>query len=217
MENLEFDQSKGKIIGLTGQTGAGKSTVGSLLTGRGYHIIDADLVARQVVESGEQCLLDLAIEFGIEILNVDGTLNRKKLADIAFHDKDKRLKLNQITHPFIIAEIKKQAEKYLDRGELVVFLDAPTLFESGADSMCDKIVSVIAPRSVRLERISQRDRLTQDEALARIGAQHDDSFYTQRSNFVIENTSDTSALRVKIMEMLEKLEIVLPMQNNNKE
>lgn len=205
---MDSTEKKGMIIGLTGQTGAGKSTVCEMLKLRGYRIIDADLVARGVVDKGEKCLLDLAIEFGIEILNSDGTLNRRKLADIAFRDKGKRVRLNQITHPYILEEIELQAGKLFQRGETVVFLDAPTLFESGGDKLCDKIVSVVAPVKLRAGRIKSRDLLTDDEARARIGAQQKNKFYTERSDFVIENNSDISALRVLVMEMLDRFGII---------
>lgn len=205
---MEETEKHSMIIGLTGQTGAGKSTVCELLLGRGYKIIDADLVAREVVENGGQCLLDLAIEFTIEILNEDGSLNRKKLAEIAFPDKEKRMRLNQITHPYILAEIKSQADKLVENGAKFVFLDAPTLFESGGDVMCDKIVSVIAPKKIRLERIIRRDNLTETEVKIRMGAQHSDSFYSSRSDFTIRNESDISALRVLVMEMLDKIGVV---------
>lgn len=202
---MEEAEKKSMIIGLTGQTGAGKSTVCELLAGRGYEIIDADLIAREVVENGGQCLLDLAIEFTIEILNEDGSLNRKKLAEIAFPDKEKRARLNQITHPYILAEIRSQADKLIANGAKLVFLDAPTLFESGGDVMCDKVVSVVAPKNMRLDRIILRDGLTGAEARARMKAQHNDNYYSIRSDFTINNESDISALRVLVMEMLEKI------------
>lgn len=204
---MDSIEKKGIIIGLTGQTGAGKSTVCDLLKSRGYSVIDADLVARQVVDKGEKCLLDLAIEFSIEILNADGTLNRRKLADIAFNDKEKRTRLNQITHPYILEEIRFQVDSLLQKGEPAVFIDAPTLFESGGDALCDKIASVIAPVGIRIARIKARDNLNEDEARARIGAQHSNKFYTERSDFVIKNDSDISALRVLVMELLDRFGI----------
>lgn len=207
-KNMEETTRQQRIIGLTGQTGAGKSTVCDLLRGRGYKIIDADAIARKVVEKGGQCLLDLAIEFTIEILNEDGTLNRKKLAEIAFPDREKRTRLNQITHPYILAEIRAQTEKLFKNGTTFVFLDAPTLLESGGDAMCDKVVSVVAPKKLRMERIIARDGLTEEEAKARISAQHGDTFYSCRSDYTIRNTSSMSALRLLVMEMLEEIGIV---------
>lgn len=199
---MKQPEKKGLIIGLTGQTGAGKSLVSTMLSDRGYSVIDADIVARQVVTHGSKCLLDLAVEFGIEILEAEGTLNRRKLGDMVFHDKHKRQRLNQITFPYIQEEIFAQTEKKINAGEPVVFLDAPTLFESGANAYCNKICSVIAPLETRLIRITHRDKITNEDALARINAQHDDEYYTSRSDFVIHNDGDLSDLRVLVMEML---------------
>jgi dephospho-CoA kinase len=149
-----------KIVGLTGQTGAGKSLVSTMLTERGYRVIDCDAVARQVVEKGKECLLDLTIEFGTEILLPGGTLNRKALGAIVFGDKRKLRRLGQITYPYIQEEIFRLTEHYRQSGEAVVFLDAPTLIESGTDAYCDKIVSVIASPEERFLRIVRRDNLT---------------------------------------------------------
>jgi dephospho-CoA kinase len=199
-----------KIVGLTGQTGAGKSLVSAMLTERGYRVIDCDAVARQVVEKGKECLLDLTIEFGTEILLPDGTLNRKKLGAIVFSDKQQQKRLGQITYPYIQEEILRLTERYRQSGEAVVFLDAPTLIESGTDAYCDKIVSVIAPPEERFLRIVRRDNLTAAEAERRMNAQQADDFYTSRSDFVIRNAGDMTTLRVTVMEMLAKIGVPLP-------
>jgi dephospho-CoA kinase len=199
-----------KIVGLTGQTGAGKSLVSTMLADRGYRVIDCDAVARQVVEKGKGCLLDLTIEFGTEILLPDGTLNRKALGAIVFSDKQKQKRLGQITYPYIQEEIFRLTEHYRQSGEAVVFLDAPTLIESGTDAYCDKIVSVIAPPEERFLRIVRRDNLTTEEAERRMNAQQADEFYTSRSDFVIRNTGDMTDLRVTMMEMLGNIGVSLP-------
>ena len=198
------------VVGLTGQTGAGKSLVSSLLTDRGFQVIDCDDVARQVVEKGKHCLLDLSIAFGIEILNPDSTLNRKKLAAIVFGDKEKQKMLGRITFPYIKAEIFALIDRLHQSGEAVVFLDAPTLIESGVHKSCDKVVSVIAPPEERFLRIVRRDSLTAEEAGQRMSAQHDDDFYRSKSQFVIVNDGDMTGLRVKVMEMLDVLGVPLP-------
>jgi dephospho-CoA kinase len=199
-----------KIVGLTGQTGAGKTLVSTMLTERGYRVIDCDAVARQVVQKGKECLLDLTIEFGIEILQPDGTLNRQALGATAFGDKQKLKRLGQIIYPYIKEEIFRLTEQYRTSGEAVVFFDAPTLIESGTDAYCDKIVSVIAPPEERFLRISRRDNLTAEEAGQRMNAQHEDEFYTSRSDFVIRNDGDMTDLRVTVMEMLGKIGVPLP-------
>jgi len=196
-------EQKALLVGLTGQTGAGKTLVSTLLTSRGYRVIDADMVARRVVAKGAQCTLDLAVEFGIEILNADGTLNRRKLGSIVFADKKKRSILNKITFPYIQDEIFAQVRELRKKGNKAIFLDAPTLIESGTHKECDKVVSVIAPLETRLLRIMRRDKISREDALLRVKAQHDDEFYTSRSDFVIENGGDLSELRVKVMQMLD--------------
>lgn len=199
---MEYLGNNGLVIGLTGQTGAGKTNVSNLLLHRGFRVIDADYVARQVVAKGTKCLLDLAIEFGIEILEAEGTLNRRKLGEIVFRDKNSRARLNQITFPYIQEEILVQIREYISKGDQIVFLDAPTLFESGTDKYCDKIVSVIAPFEDRLRRVTHRDQISNEDALARMNAQHDDEYYASRSDFVINNNGDLSDLRVLVVEML---------------
>lgn len=191
------------LAGLTGQTGAGKTLVSSMLAGHGLRVIDADLVARSVVAKGSKCTLDLAVAFGIGILGADGTLNRKKLGDIVFADKQKRLMLNKIIFPYIQEEIFAQVEAMLREDPDVIFLDAPTLIESGTDKRCGRVVSVIAPLEQRLQRVIARDRISEEAALLRIRAQHDDEFYTSRSDFVIENNGDINDLRVKVLQLID--------------
>jgi len=196
---------EGLLIGITGQTGAGKTMVCRLIESSGCHIIDADLVARKVVAKGSKCTLDLAVEFGIEILNIDGTLNRKKLGNIVFEDKQKRLRLNRLTFPYIQEEIFSQVERFRQIDKKPIFLDAPTLIESGTNKKCDKIVSVIAPVGIRRQRIIERDNLTLEETNARISAQHEDEFYTSQSDFVIINDCDPESLKERVMEMLRTI------------
>jgi len=193
------------VIGLTGQTGAGKTTVCSILKGRGIAIIDADQVSRDVVDEQKQCLADLALEFSIEILNVDGTLNRDRLANIVFGDKAKLKKLNSIIFPYIIANIREKIDAHRKAGTQLVVLDAPTLFESGADSFCDVVLSVVAPETERLNRIVIRDRLGDAQARARMGAQHPDEFYTKRSKYVIVNDSDLEELRLRTLQVIDQI------------
>ncbi len=193
------------VVGLTGQTGAGKTTVCSILKGRDVAIIDADQVARDVVDEKKQCLADLALEFSISILNVDGTLNRERLASIVFGDKTKLKKLNSIIFPYILAQIREKIDACKKAGDQLVVLDAPTLFESGADSFCDVVLSVVAPETQRLNRIVIRDRLGDAQARARMGAQHPDEFYTKRSKYVIVNDGDLEELRLKTLQVIDQI------------
>jgi dephospho-CoA kinase len=138
--------SRGLIFGITGQTGAGKSAVCAYLKEAGYHVIDADAVSRQVMGPGSGCAKELAEFFGTDILNADGTLNRKLLGAIAFGDNEKLAALNRITHPYILKEVFSRAQAAFKSGAGVVFFDAPTLFESGAYKNCDYVISVLAQK-----------------------------------------------------------------------
>ncbi len=173
-----------KIIGLTGQSGAGKSTVSGMFASLGCHSIDTDKVARKVVEPGRPALLEITQTFGADVLKEDGTLNRPALATIVFSDPAELEKLNHITHKYITEEVKKEIASC---GKDVVIVDAPALFESGIDSMCDIIVSVLADEETRIRRIMKRDSLSREKAEERIHAQKDDNFYRNRSHFVLEN------------------------------
>ena len=193
------------VLGLTGQTGAGKSTVGEMLRLRGAAWVDADVIAHDVTDNEKVCLADLALEFTIDILNVDGTLNRKKLGEIVFHDKAKLRRLNEIVFPYIIRAIQAAIDGLRAEGQELIVLDAPTLFESGCDRFCDAVISVVAKEELRLERIISRDGLTREEAEARIRAQHKESWYVRRSDFVLENNGSEEELRLALSEVLVRV------------
>ena len=178
------------VIGLTGQTGAGKSIISEGLKDYGFYPIDCDRLARAAVEKGSDTLDALVGTFGAEILSDDGSLNRKKLGSIVFSDADRLKKLNAITHPAILKLLEDQIAYAAGLGYAGVLVDAPTLFESGADKLCDTVIAVVAKESERLVRIMQRDGLTEEAALQRIKAQHPIAFYTERSDAVIENDKE---------------------------
>ncbi|WMJ83880.1 dephospho-CoA kinase [Oscillospiraceae bacterium LTW-04] len=194
------------VIGLTGQTGAGKSSVSKIIRSQGITVIDCDAVSREVVANEKGCLADMALEFSIAILNMDGTLNRKKLAEIVFGDSKKLERLNTLIFPYIRSYLKDKIEQLEAQGKRVVILDAPTLFESGIDADCDSVIAVIAPEALRLNRIVVRDHLTDEEARRRIAAQHNDAYYTTRSQIVIVNDKDQQELHVKTLELVGMLQ-----------
>jgi len=159
------------VIGLTGQTGAGKSTVAGMLAERGYCIIDADAVARSVMKPGSAVLAALAQAFGQDVVNPDGTLNRAALARAAFASREMTRKLNAITHPPIDREIGKLIYAAARQGAGAVVLDAAALLESPSVRRCDLIAVVCAPEKLRMERIIKRDGLTDEQARRRMDAQ----------------------------------------------
>ncbi len=195
-----------KIIGLTGPTGSGKSAFADYLKQKGFKIIDADKIARQVTNPDTVCLKTLCSAFGNEILNSDNSLNRKALAKIAFSTKENTQLLNNITHPFVYLEVLKQINEYINSGHINILYDAPLLFESNGHIMCDYTLSVLCPVEKRIERIIKRDNLTLEQAKSRINAQHNDEFYTKPSDFIINNNSDLQNLYKQADEFLLKID-----------
>ena len=194
-----------RIIGLTGQTGAGKSTVSRMFASNGFEVIDCDEVCHEVLREEKQLIAELALEFGVGILDVDGNLNRRRLGAIVFNDRYRLDRLNRIIFPYIGKRVMHMVSQLQKRGCGIVVLDAPTLFESGLDAECDEIVSVIAPVDLRLNRIMVRDHLTDTEARSRIASQHDDAFYTERSTYTLNNDSDYTTLRLATLAVVEQL------------
>lgn len=176
-----------KIIGLTGLTGAGKSTVAQKLMAYGCYHIDADKVAREVINNNVNVKNKLKEYFGTDVINADGTTNRPLLASRAFADEESTNALNEITHPAVIEEIKSIIKDMEEVGYRGIIIDAIALFESGLDSLCNFNVTVIAPKEIRLERIMKRDNITKEKALERINAQKDERFFTSRADFVLWN------------------------------
>lgn len=176
-----------KIYGLTGKTGAGKSTVAEKLSALGFYVIDGDKIARSITEKGKPAISLLANEFGCDIIESDGSLNRKLLASRAFKDKESTAKLNGITHPIIKAEFEAEIIKAENNGYAYAVIDAAALLESSCKDLCEKIIVVTAPEEIRLERILQRDSITKEQALTRMNAQFLDEYYNEKADILIRN------------------------------
>ncbi len=194
---------KSKIIGLTGQTGAGKSTVAEFARELSCEIINADLVAREALQKGSSCLKKLADIFGYDIIDSNGECKRAVLARKAFSSRENTDQLNKITHPWIMRRISEYIEMYGD--DKIIILDAPQLFESGGNKICDKVIVVVADENVRLQRITERDGLSYEDAVLRIRAQHDENYYTSRADFVINGMSDIDSVRKQTENIINSL------------
>ncbi|MCI8332144.1 MAG: dephospho-CoA kinase [Clostridiales bacterium] len=186
MENSQAVKT-GKIMGLTGGIGAGKSYAAALFVQRGFALIDADEVSRKIYQKGGKCYFEVIECFGRAILDNEENIDRKALAAIVFQDQEQLDKLNQIAHRHIMILIQKQVDALREKGNRYILLDAPQLFEAGADRMCDFVVSVIAPEALRLERVIRRDGVKAEQAMARMRMQYDDAFFTAHSDYVIYN------------------------------
>lgn len=192
------------VIGLTGQTGAGKSTVSRIFAANGFCIIDADQIARSVVHKGSRCLTELSECFD-NILLPNRELDRVALAKQAFCNKKNLELMNSIMYPYIMGEILRQIHYNARMGYKLILLDAPTLFESRADDFCELIISVMAKEEIRKDRIMKRDQMTESAALARMHVQMPDYFFLEHSDFIIKNNKDLINLETVSKEVIEKV------------
>lgn len=195
------------IIGVTGPSGAGKTQVVDLLTADKRIVsIDMDKLAREVTAVGSDCLKKLAETFSDTILYADGSLNRKKLAEIAFASPQKTQQLNDITHPAIIAQTDRLLAQYREDPFVdTVILDAPLLLESGMDSLCDKVIAVLADFETRVFRICARDGISDEAAKLRLSRQHTDAFYADKADAVVYNNGDKEMLAVNTAPIIENI------------
>jgi dephospho-CoA kinase len=191
------------VIGLTGSIASGKSTVSSMFKDLQIPVIDADLIAREVVEPGEPALDEIVSEFGEKVLFPDGTLNRKSLGTIIFSDAEKRTKLNAIVHPAVRKRMLELKEFYINKGEKCVVMDIPLLFESKLTHMVDKILVVFVDEAVQLERLVERDGSTEQEALQRIQSQIPVKEKVRLADVVIDNNGTIENTRNQLEDILK--------------
>lgn len=195
-----------RLIGLTGGIGSGKSTAARFFAEAGAQVVDADQVARRVVEPGRPALEELRQEFGDGVFHADGTLNRAALGARVFHDPAARARLNAIMHPRIEAEAAREAAAARERDPqgLVVY-DVPLLFESGQEGRFDLVVTVYVPRDEQRRRLMARDGLSAEDAEARLSSQLDIEEKARRAQVVLDNQGPTEALRRQVHDLLQRV------------
>ncbi len=191
-------------IGLTGPTGAGKSTLTPVFERFGCRVLDCDRLARQITLPGQPALSELARRFGGDIINPDGTLNRALLAARAFADPRSRDDLDAITHPRITGLLLEHINEAHDIG-LHAVIDAPLLFEAGLEKICDTTIAVLAPLEIRLHRIMQRDGIDEQTAMLRINAQHGDDYYIQHAHHTLTGGDTRSEFLLRAEELIRRL------------
>jgi dephospho-CoA kinase len=191
------------IIGLSGQSGAGKTTALEVLKDCGAKVCDADMVSREVMAKDTPCTKELIAFFG-EGIAIGGEINRKKLAEIVFFDKNKLEKLTEITHRYIKESIFASIEEARSCGEKFFVIDAPLLFESGLDALCDVTLAVVAERETRIKRITERDGITRELAEKRLDAQLSENDLRRLADEVIENTSNIEEFKEKVRNFAER-------------
>ena len=191
------------VIGLTGPTGAGKSTVAAALENLGCKIIDADRIAHEIVTQSD-CIAELKAQYGSDIIGANG-INRRLLAQRAFSNPHNAARLNEITHPKIMKEVIRQITFFQKSEAKAIVLDAALLFESGADQLCSTTIAVTAPFEVRLNRIMKRDSIQEDSAKARMDAQHDSTYYKERAQYVFDGTIDMDGTHAEAQQLLKRI------------
>lgn len=197
------------IIGLTGESGAGKSTVAKFLEMSGFYIVDCDGISR-TLDTDREYVAQVESAFGADAVFFGGgqkRVNRKALGQMLF-GKDARSgnveKLNAISHPIIIARVHEEIAHATEFGRSVI-IDAPLLFESGLDKICDVTVGVIAPIDVRISRLCARDGITEDMAQKRFAKQKDDAFLRANCTYIIMNDESSETLAARVLALTEKL------------
>ncbi|WNS46355.1 dephospho-CoA kinase [Paenibacillus sp. MMS20-IR301] len=197
------------IMGLTGGIASGKSTVSALFARKGAALVDADIIAREVMLPGHPVLAAAVQAFGDGILHSDGSLDRARLGEIVFRDPEALQTLNQLTHPAIRREIKEQM--YVleqENPQRLVIVDIPLLYESELDHLFEQIIVVYVPRRVQLARLMARNGLKLDQAEERLKSQMDIELKRRKADYVIDNSGDPGATEQQVASLWDKLGLI---------
>ncbi|WP_347301472.1 dephospho-CoA kinase [Dolosigranulum savutiense] len=191
------------IVGLTGGIATGKSTVTNYLRAQGIPVIDADDLSRRVVQPGEPGLALIKEHFGPHVILDTGELDRQALGKIIFGDKGQRQQLNELLHPLIAAEMDREIARLEQRGDMLIMLDIPLLFETNFSEKVDEVMVVYTPESVQLERLMARDELSRIDAESRIQAQLSIEEKRCRADYVIDNSGSHAQTTQQVIEWLQ--------------
>jgi dephospho-CoA kinase len=194
------------LVGLTGGIATGKSTVDAVLRDLGAIIVDADVLAREVVEPGEPALAEIAAEFGPGVLTADGRLDRKALGAIVFADPERRRALEAMTHPRMRERLQRRVDELTaENFRGLVFYDAAVLIESGSHHAMDRIVVVVTDEATQLSRLMARDGIGRDEALRKIKSQIPLAEKAKLADYVIDNSGDRAATEAEVRRVCQAL------------
>ncbi len=191
-----------KILGITGGIGSGKTSVTRFFSDLGATVIDADCIARQILEPGGKAVSAVVDAFGKDILGADGRIDRRRLAGIVFADAEKLALLNRLTHPRVFEEMKEQIKAA--ETELVC-LDVPLLFSCDFPISCDQTLAVIAPKELRIARVMERDHMSREQVEQRMEKQLSDEVLCEMADLCIVNDKDTTVLEKRVEEIYRNM------------
>ncbi len=193
-----------KIIGITGSSGSGKSTVTQILSEQlKAKTINADEVVKQMQEKDSEYYKKIVELFGMNIVQEDRFLNRKKIAEMIFQDKEKKEKLDELTFKYVVEEIRQQVEK---AKEEYIIIDAPLLIESRLNKICNIVIAVISEKQEQIKRICKRDNIEESIAKLRLEAQKDNEFYKTNADYIVENNGGKiDAIVGRIRKLVQEL------------
>ena len=203
-----------KVIGITGTIGSGKSEVAKIIGNMGYPVLSSDAIAKELMVKNKKLMSKLKKEFGERVYQNDGSLNKDYLASEVFgrdkKSKEKREKLNSITHPFVIDELIKKVETYTKEGEEMVFNESALIFEAGLDDGYDYIINVDAPKEVCLKRITERSGISGEEVLQRMKSQFSAEEKKRLADFTIDNSGTLEKLEDSVKFTIELIKDLPP-------
>ncbi|NLB18479.1 MAG: dephospho-CoA kinase [Syntrophomonadaceae bacterium] len=203
------------VIGLTGSIASGKSSVSKILKQQGIPVIDADQMAREIVEPGKPAYQDIVNEFGAQVVDADGQLNRKRLGDIIFSDPEMRNKLNSFTHPRL-KEVFERRMQQLSPDDRIVVWDVPLLLETNMDKEVNEVWVVWVDNRLQVERLMQRDGLTQTEAELRIASQMPMVEKMKRADRLIDNRGTMEETEAIVTKYYKQVSSILKADKDNK-
>ena len=189
-----------KVIGLTGGIASGKSTVSELLTAFGFKVVDADTAAREAVAKGTPGIAKVKEVFGEEAIDENGEMDRKYMGELVFNNPGERIKLNEIVHPKVREIMEEKKQQFLNEGHNVI-MDIPLLFENELQDTVDEVWLVYTSESIQIDRLMERNDLTQEEAKARVYSQISIDKKSRMADHVIDNLGD----KLELKQNLEKL------------
>lgn len=195
-------------IGLTGGIGTGKSTVSSILKNEGFKVIDADIISKSILEEKPEILEKVRIEFGEGFFDWRGEFRRREFGNHIFRFPKQRIKYEQIIIPYIKAEIEKEIKCYEKKGEKIVIIDAPTLIENNLHEEMDYVILICTDNATQIQRVKNRDKLTQSEVVSRINAQMSMEEKKEFVDIIIDNNNDLVDTQKQVYDLIDFMKLI---------